>query len=307
MKSYKEEQSMESLQLKDNELEQLINAINGTPAPTGEVNNLVEKIKRSDDSTVAFNALNAGMNVKKVGCPIFFVPTDHGSNALANIVEPFKKVAIPTAQEMYTIIKNDTAVYNYCHILAGQTIALMDSNIDIIFQDGFLKVLRTFSKDPNTLICLYNDGKANLGIETFVLDKLSNMYHSLVEANMNKDLDRIKNSFMVNLVDFKGYIADVCCAFAYYMVNNIMNDVYTDIDGLAGYFEAEGVNAFNDLGERSKHSMCTQCSAMLFNADIAKIVEIAELTFVGFFYNVDDIIHQAVKDGVEFAGYRCNE
>jgi hypothetical protein len=156
---------MESLQLKDNELEQLINAINGTLVPTGEVNNNVEKIKRSDDSTIAFNALNAGMNVKKVGCPIFFVPTDHGSNALANIVEPFKKVAIPTAQEMYTIIKNDTAVYNYCHILAGQTIALMDSNIDIIFQDGFLKVLRTFSKDPNTLICLYNDGKANLGIE----------------------------------------------------------------------------------------------------------------------------------------------
>ena len=297
---------MENLQLKDMELEQLMKVINEnsvTTTKTGE-SYVSEKDFRTGndigkyDESIYFEALNAGMPTEKIGSPIFFIPANEGRNGLANIVEPFKKVGIPTVREMYTIIQNDTAAYNFCHVLADQAIGTLLSNIDIIFQDGFFKVMRTFSRDPYTLVNLYNDAKSSIGVESFMYKKLDNLFHSLVKANMTKDDSLIRESMMVNLADFKGYMADTCCSVVYYIVNQIMNDVYTDIDGLAGYFEAEGVTMVHDLGDQSKHSMCTQCSVMLSNRDIARIVEISELIFVGFFYNVNDIVHQAYIDGV---------
>ena len=259
-------------------------------------------IENFDEELVPFSGLAVSVPFGKITKPLFFIPTDDNkNNAVGAVREPYAETVIPYMDMAYAIDKNFRTVLSYCNILSDQFKNILMTNINIIFHEGLIKTLMTFTRT--------SDRKFVMELYTNIIEELyhrSNFYmtmDSILQCFLKKYESNDKNIdtqtlLMENMIDMKSFVTGYAANTAYRLINGVLySNASVDIDAIINIYNSNGDDIIESLGLDAKYSIATQLLLVKSNTDVLRISEITEGLFIGYFYRITDFLHKAYKDG----------
>lgn len=304
MNNYKEEHYMDSMKKFGTKKDEKVvsDFLTGKPIDKDEVDNIIS------DAKIEFENLEAAMPVTKVKEPIFFVPMNRFTpinNVLQTAREPYTDAVFASAKIYNRMAMNDRAILTSADAIINQCIDLIISNCYTIFNNGTLLLLKTFYKNNDNFIVdqFINTIQAN-NLASPITTMGRDITDSLIIYKLKDDQQSFLKAFAATLTEIKTKVSIYLAHKMYDYVRSILLYESIDLDGLAGFFEAESgekIDYKEDtklILESAKYSVCVQEMLNIVTDDILRCEEMVEINFVTMFYNLTDLTEDAVKAGV---------
>ena len=253
-----------------------------------------------------FPRLNASVNPDWVIDRIFFVPMDRfkeTNNVIQAAYEPYDQVVLPAVNEQYSEEQCVCSVDKYGIVLTDRLFSLMKANYTIIINNGLQTVLNMFAYSSKVINEKLADKFFMGGVEQALYTIYKDNFEVIPEAIFNND-DRKVNKLMINgMYEVRSYVADKMSKWLYGVITDIFALDVIDIDALTKYFnDTSGIGKLSDdakaLLESAKYSLCMQEILGIAAEDVGRCIDMTEILWVGYYFNLTDLYRHAIKNGI---------
>ena len=241
---------------------------------------------------------NLGVRVncdEAVKFPLIFVPGIQ-NRVCALEYEPYRNAVWESMENYVESFDYDGVVEaNYINqYLFKQFMDVVMTNAHIILNSGLLNFIEGFSTDEAKRSDLY---KSYTSCSVFMDNVFCDQVYTTLLNNFSNGYDT-RELFIKALTELRALYATKISHWLYYFINEITMNGYVNVTEMGKYMvfgDTSGsiikADQLKQL-EVSFHSVCVDGLLEMANADLNKICEIIEPTFVHLFYNVTDFRHR---------------